>query len=929
MSKERNDPRESAAKPVGVQPGAVLDAIPAHVAVLDAQGTIVAVNEKWREFATPSPYQGRDHRVGDNYLEICARAKGNNEEGEKVIAGVRAVLAGAVPRFDLIYRCDTKDTHRWFQMMVTPLRQDRGQSAVISHVDVSRVMELEKRFRGVVEATPNAMVVVDRKLRIRLVNSRTENLFGYRRAELLNQPIEMLVPARYRTRHAEHVVGFLAAPESRAMGAGWELFGLRKDGTEVPVEIGLTPINAAEGMFVLASIVDITERKLLERETRRAMKLLDSTLDAMFFFDSETLRFSYVNQGAVDQVGYTRGELLQMTPLDIKPEYDESHFRELLRPLLSGAAASRTFTTIHRRKDGKDIPIEVVLQSVSESAESRTLVSIVRDISERLDNESKLRHAKDLAESANLAKSEFLATMSHELRTPLNGILGMNELLLRTELTERQRRFVEACTTSGRALLQQINDVLDLSKIEAGKLELNVRPCRLESVIFDIVDVFKHVADEKGLTLKCQVDLEACDTVLADDNRLRQILLNLISNALKFTTSGSVIIQSRATKHEPRELTIRFSVTDTGLGIPTERRDRLFAPFSQVDGTTTRRYGGTGLGLYVCKQLVELMNGEIGVESQVGVGSTFWFEVPLQLPDGAAEGNLRHEMFFDMRILAIDGIDENWKQVGECLRAWATRVQEVHTLEESLEALVRAEADNCPFHMVFADCRLIRGDEYALLQQLAGHGVPIIGFCDRASEETTTHLQQFGVRHVLYAPIRPSALFNAMASVLSVADRADRPELQETDSDDSRAKPGISLSGHVLVAEDNRINQMYAVEMLRLCGCTCDVAANGDEAVRAVREKQFDLVLMDCSMPEMDGFAATREIRRWEREQEIAKRLPIVALTARGLKGDREHCLETGMDDYLVKPINSSELRAILERFLVQSPEPPNAGSAT
>ena len=398
------------------------------------------------------------------------------------------------------------------------------------------------------------------------------------------------------------------------------------------------------------------------------------------------------------------------------------------------------------------------------------------------------------------AKTDFLATMSHELRTPLNGILGMNELLLTTELNERQRQYVEASNSSGHSLVRLVNDILDFSKIEAGKLELDPRECDLEALVYEVADILSPAAQQKGLSLSCQLASDACVIGVCDDNRLRQVLVNLAGNALKFTTAGSVTIYGDRITHSDGNVRLRFSVVDTGIGIPEERRHRLFEAFSQVDSSTTRRFGGTGLGLSICRRLVERMGGEIGMESQVGVGSTFWFEIPIEISNNGRSERRRR----------------------------------------------------------------------------------------RLTDPTTV------------------------------------PE-PDRDRDALPCPPAVAIAGYVLVAEDNPINQLYIVELLKQFGCMCDVVANGEEALAIVQQLRYDLVLMDCQMPEMDGFSATREIRKCEATARLAGRIPIIALTANSLKGDRERCLAAGMDEYISKPVEGERLRAVLAKFLSRPSLPPPA----
>lgn len=543
---------------------------------------------------------------------------------------------------------------------------------------------------------------------------------------------------------------------------------------------------------------------------------------------------------------------------------------------------------------------------------------------------TELRAANAKLVEASQAKSEFLAAMSHELRTPLNGIQGMNELLLATELTERQRQLVEVSSASGTLLVQLISDILDISKIEAGKLELDPRECDIEALIYDVADVLLHTAQKKKLTLRCSASPDVCVVGICDDNRLRQVLVNLVANAIKFTSCGGVTISARRLTQPDGSARFRFAVVDSGIGIPEQRLDRLFKPFSQVDSSTTRRFGGTGLGLSICQQLIELMDGEIGVESQVGVGSTFWIEIPIQIVRDGAASRRSQSPVLGARVLAVGDLGRTRQQVRECLTNWGCCTLEVASVAEGLDALRRAQLAGTPFAVVLVACHLVNSKSYVALQNMAENsGSDVIGLGSPPDAFSADHLHSLGMRDMLRDPVRPVALLDAIESALwsdSKGCALARGEVVML-----RA-PAATLDGHILVAEDNETNQLYVIGLLKLLGCTCDVVSNGDEALAAVMRQRYDLVLMDCQMPEVDGFAASFEIRRRESAGQLLGRLPIVALTANALKGDRERCLAAGMDDYLTKPVEKDQMHEVLRKYLGmpsrKGPERMDSGSS-
>jgi two-component system sensor histidine kinase/response regulator len=777
--------------------------------------------------------------------------------------------------------------------------------------------ESQERTRRIIDTAQDAYVGIDGGGRIADWNESAERAFGWSRAEAIGRSLQTVVPPALGGPTADHLARYLTADAEDRLDGRMEVIAVHRDGHQFPIEVAISRVGTGAGRHFSAFIRDISTRKQNEQELQHTLSLLAATLESTadgILVTGAGERITNFNRKFAEiwdlpEAGLDGGDGYSAIAMVLDKVTDPDAFIARIRDISVHPDAASSDTLFLR--DGRIMERWSEPQRVGGTAVGR--VWSFRDVTIRRQLEVELAEARDKALESSKLKSEFLATMSHEIRTPMNGVIGLTGLLLDSGLTETQHQYADGVRASGEALLGIINDILDFSKIEAGKLELEAVDFDVAEAIDDVAALVAQSAGAKGLELVADCRPEVPTMLRGDVGRLRQILLNLASNAVKFTQDGEVVIRAGLAAwpaDDTGALLVRFEVVDTGIGIAPTTADKLFEPFAQADASTTRRYGGTGLGLAICRRLAEAMGGSIGVDSDPGAGSTFWLELPLERASApAVKRTGSTDLLRGLRVLVVDDNQTNRLVLGSQLLAWDISADLAPDAFVALDHLRHAAAAGRPYELALVDmampdmdglelARVIRADPALRSLRLV-----LLSSLTVSAQEAVE--AGFAVR--LTKPARLTQLHDAIVRAMAPA-----PVPVTAPAPSTTAATG-AIGRRLLIVEDNAINQAVAKGMVARLGYDCDVAGNGIEALEALERRRYDAVLMDCQMPDMDGFEATREIRR---RPAPTSDVPIIAMTASALMEDRGRCLAAGMDDYLSKPIKSGDLQLVLSRFL-------------
>ncbi len=808
----------------------------------------------------------------------------------------------------------------WIKVTVIP----GTKKSVASLMDITSLkraeetIQIEKAYlEQLFESAQQAIVMVDHHNAISRINSEFFRIFGYTGDEALGKSIDdLIVPVDLRDEAVS-----ITKRAGRGQRVALETIRQRKDGALIDVSLLASPIKIGSEQVGRYSIYrDITERKRAQEALReseeRYRSLFQDSIDAIYV---TTLEGGFVdaNQSMLELFGYSREE---MVALNAEQLFVDREDLRSFRKSIDEKGFVRDFEVTSRKRDGAEISC-LLNVSLRRAGDGSILgyQGIIRDITERKQAEEELQQAKEEADAANRAKTEFLASMSHEIRTPMNAIIGMADLLQETSLTPEQHQYVQIFSSAGENLLSIINDILDISKVEVGHLDLEAVAFDLREIAENTCDVQALRAHEKGLELACHITSDLPTGLIGDPVRLRQILMNLVGNAIKFTEEGEVIVEVKSQSSGLKErgaggIELLFSVADTGIGIPPEKVSAIFDSFTQADTSTTREHGGTGLGLTISKRLAELMGGRIWVESQVGQGSTFYFtarfqvqaesEVDIQRPAVDMKG---------MKVLVVDDNEANRIILGRMLSRLGALVSEAEDGEQGLAELQRAMESGDPYELLLLDCRMPGMDGFEVAEHLKRElNIPKMTIMMLTSDRRSGDIdrcRELEIARYLIKPVKQSDLFDAITAAIGKKKIAAEEPAMTKPAATEELQPL-----HILLVEDSQDNRLLIQSFLKKTPYKIDIAENGEIAVDKFTSGKYDLVLMDMQMPVMDGYTATKEIRKWEAKEKV-EATPIVALTAYATKDEEQKSLDAGCNAHLSKPIKKVKLQQAIKGY--------------
>ncbi|MCZ6872364.1 MAG: response regulator [bacterium] len=816
----------------------------------------------------------------------------------------------------------------FFVIALTSVIRNRRLARYEAKKAQDAIIAEERRFKDFAGIAADWFWELDADLRFTYLSEHSQEVTGVCPQQLMGLTWRNVLT--HRAKRSETIDTHVQDVEARRPFRDAEIEWIYPNGIVGVLRNSGKPILDENNNFLgyRGTATDITERKraeqaLLESE-ERFRNLIEGSVQSIFIH--RDLKPLFVNQAFATILGFELpNEILAMPSIEpLFAPHERSRISNYYNARLQGKEAPIQYEVDVLRQDGTCITVENMVRVIiweGQPAMQSTLI----DITKRKQADEALRKAKDAAEAAVQAKSDFLATMSHEIRTPMNGVIGMTGLLLDTPLNPEQLEYVETIRRSGDALLTLINDILDFSKIDAGKLELEILDFHLHTMVEDVLELLAEQAFDKRLELACFIHPTVPAWVAGDPGRLRQILINLVGNAIKFTETGEVTVQATCIEASDDDVIMRFEVVDTGIGVTLETQARLFQAFSQADASTTRKYGGTGLGLAICRRLTEMMGGTIGVESDINRGSKFWFTVRLAKRLAPPTSKPISEVKLpNMRVLCVSDNTTHRSIFLLQLNAWGIHADYAINGASALSRLQAAQHSGTPYDLAIFDMQLpdMHGQEFAhsIKSNPALAALRLIMLNAYGQRFPDQAAQNAGIAACLTKPIRQSQLYDSIMTVMKPSSTASstplsgRPYLP---AEQAHRCPKT----RVLLAEDNTVNQKVAVRMLEKLGCHVDAVADGREAVEALARITYDLVFMDCQMPEMDGYDATAAIRT--REATTGGHIPIIALTANVMQGDRERCLQAGMDDYISKPIESKHLKKTLLKWTKLVPAAP------